>query len=91
MGSGPVGGLRSATPTTEPAPKKTATAAEPQKTQPETGSMAAPESMLKTLSVLAVAPVIGLAYVMLLPIIGFGVLFTVIGTGMARRIGWMKS
>ena len=80
-----------AVPSAEPAPEEAARAAEPEKTQSEAVSVAAPEGIVKTLAVLALAPLIGLAYVMFLPIIGFGVLFAVLGMGLARKIGWMKS
>ena len=46
-----------------------------------------PESPLKTYGMLALAPLIGLAYVMLLPIIGFGMLFWMLGTRFARMLG----
>jgi CheY-like chemotaxis protein len=57
----------------------------------EVAVTAAPEGTLKTLGMLAVAPLIGLAYVMLLPIIGFGVLFAVLGTGLAKKLGGTKT
>jgi CheY-like chemotaxis protein len=65
-------------------------AAEASATQTETTSPVAPESVWKTLGVLAVAPVIGLAYVLLLPIIGFGMLFAVIGGSVTSKFGLMK-
>jgi len=87
--------MAAAIPHTEPEPKEVvrpaAQSAEPEEAQAEAVSRAGAEGVVKTLGVLAVAPLIGLAYVMFLPIIGFGMLFSVIGAGVARKLGWMKS
>jgi len=47
-------------------------------------------STLKTLALLAAAPIIGGIYVVLMPAIGFGVLVTTLGTGLAAKLGWMQ-
>ena len=47
-------------------------------------------STLKALALLAVAPVVGLAYVMFLPFIGFGMLLSVLGMGLASKLGWVQ-
>lgn len=46
---------------------------------------------LKGLALLAVAPFIGLAYVVLMPLIGFAVFFAVLGTGLAEMLPWARS
>jgi len=44
-------------------------------------------SVLKVLGLLAVAPLIGLAYVVFMPLIGFGMLFAGIASGLASKSG----
>ena len=68
-----------------------APSAELEEAEAEVVVTAAPEGALKTFGMLAVAPLIGLAYVMLLPIIGFGVLFAVLGTGLAKKLGGTRT
>lgn len=88
--SPPIEGRAPAVPVSEPVPEEGARTAEPQEPQPDAVAPAAPMGIAKTLGVLAVAPLLGLAYVMFLPIIGFGMLFSVIGMGLATKLGWMK-
>ena len=47
-------------------------------------------STIKALGLLAVAPFIGLAFVVFLPIIGYGVLFAALGKGVATKLGLMR-
>jgi DNA-binding NtrC family response regulator len=51
---------------------------------------AGPGSVATTLGMLALAPLIGLAYVMFLPILGFGMIFGVLGSGLAKKLGWAR-
>lgn len=46
--------------------------------------------LLRGLSTLAVAPLIGLAFVIFLPLIGFAMLLGLLGTGLAKGIGWSR-
>ncbi len=78
-------------PSAKPALEEAAPVAKPERARAHAVSTATPEGIVKTLTVLAVAPILGLAYVMLLPIIGFGVLFSLVGSGVARKVGLMKS
>ncbi len=48
-------------------------------------------SVMKTLGILVAAPLIGLAYVMLIPLLGFGVVLATIGAGLAKAFGWASS
>lgn len=48
------------------------------------------KSILRMLALLAVAPLLGLAYVVLLPFIGLGVLLVALGTGLAQKLGWVR-
>lgn len=82
---------RTEVPTSADVSKEIGDATETETVKPDAASAPEPESMAKTLAILALAPVIGLAYIMLLPIIGFGVLFSVMGTGVAKKVGLMKS
>lgn len=45
-------------------------------------------STWKGLVLLALSPFIGLAYVVFLPLIGFGMLFAIIGISLAEKLGW---
>ncbi|MHC4401487.1 MAG: response regulator [Planctomycetota bacterium] len=59
---------------------------EPEEAEPE--KVAKPKmGTLTTLALLAVAPLFGLAYVALLPLIGLGILFAVLGIGLAEKLG----
>jgi CheY-like chemotaxis protein len=56
----------------------------------ETGpdeAVESPVSVLKVLGLLAVAPLIGLAYVVFMPLIGFVMLFAAIASGLASKSG----
>lgn len=44
----------------------------------------------KKLALLAVAPLIGLAYLVLMPLIGFAVFFVVLGMGLAKKLGGQR-
>ena len=46
--------------------------------------------LVKGLALVAVAPLIGLAYVVLFPVVGFAVLFGVLGMGLAEKLGWAR-
>lgn len=54
---------------------------------PDAVPAAAPESAWKTCAFLAAAPLIGLAYILLLPLIGFGMLLAVIGSAVTTKLG----
>jgi DNA-binding NtrC family response regulator len=47
---------------------------------------AEPASLAETLGMLALAPVLGLAYVMFLPLLGFGMMFGVLGSGLLKAL-----
>jgi hypothetical protein len=44
----------------------------------------------KGLALLALSPLLGLAYVVFLPFIGFGVLLAVVGRAAAQKLGWVQ-
>jgi CheY-like chemotaxis protein len=48
-------------------------------------------STLKVLGLLALAPIIGLTYVVFLPVIGYGLLFAALGKGVATKLGLMRN
>ncbi len=88
-----------ADPVESPAPAKEAEAPVSESTQPEK-AMPQPANVeeetpfvaaAKTLGILVAAPVIGLAYVMLMPLIGFGVVLATIGSGLAKLTGLTSS
>ena len=62
---------------------------EPKKRQTKETAEAA-MGRLKGPVLLALAPFIGLAYVILMPFIGFAVFFAVLGTGLAETLGWAR-
>ncbi len=82
--------MEPAVPSAKPALEEAASLAKPERARAHAVSTATPEGIVKTLTVLAVAPILGLAYVMLLPIIGFGVLLSLVGSGVARKVGLLK-
>jgi DNA-binding NtrC family response regulator len=47
-------------------------------------------SLLQGIGLLAAAPFIGLAFVVFLPLVGFGVLFGMLGMALAKRLGWSR-
>jgi CheY-like chemotaxis protein len=96
----PAEGMMPAGASAEPAPEEPVQSvppsaepeeAKPEETEPQTVPAVAQESILKTLGVVAIAPLIGLAYVLLLPLIGFGMLLAAMGAGLAKKLGGVKS
>ena len=83
--------VHDAMPVPEEVAQPDAPAARLEEAEIETGAPRSSESALKTLAVLALAPLLGLAFVMLLPIIGFGMLITVLAKGLAEKLGLVKA
>lgn len=64
--------------------------AEPEAVAPTGAAGDAEMSTVKVLGLLAVAPFIGLAFVVFLPVIGYGLLFAALGKGVATKLGLMR-
>lgn len=64
--------------------------AEPEAVAPTGAAGDADMSTVKVLGLLAVAPFIGLAFVVFLPVIGYGLLFAALGKGVATKLGLMR-
>ena len=52
----------------------------------ESEGISSSRSLLKTLAVMAVSPLLGLAFVVFLPVIGFGMLFAALGSGLVGKL-----
>jgi CheY-like chemotaxis protein len=75
----------------QPVAPAAAPAARQDEVEAETASPQSPENVLKTLAVLTLGPLLGLAFVMLLPIIGFGMLLVVLAGGLTEKLGRVKA
>lgn len=67
-----------------------APAARQEEVAAEPASAQSPESVLKMLALIALGPLLGLAFVLLLPILGFGMLVFVLAGGLTEKLGGVK-